>query len=110
MRGTETETFYLFNAGLVHVYMRMTDNFLAPSQLDVPNWNFKSLNSARVNCSIKSSGSLSRFLDIALLKSLDDPQMRASNFINDPSELARTSRKGVVWLDPLLRALTEHGP
>ena len=89
LRGKETQTFYLFNAGLVHVYLRTAGNVLVPPQLDVPHWNFKSLNSERVNCSIKSSGNLSRFLDTALLKSLDDPQVRTSNDIHAPSKLAR---------------------
>jgi len=40
-----------------------------------------------------------------------DPRMHASNYIyNGPSVLARTSPQGVVWIYPLLRALTEHGP
>lgn len=32
---------------------------------DVPNWNLTSLNSARVNSSIQSSGNLAGFLDTA---------------------------------------------
>jgi hypothetical protein len=69
----------LFNIDLVHVYMRTAGNFLVPPQLDVPSWNFKLLNSERVSRIKKSSGNLSRFLDTALLKSLDDPQVRTSN-------------------------------
>jgi len=68
-------------------------NFLVPPQLDISNWNFKSLYSERDNCSMKSSGNLSRFLDTALLISLDDPQARTSNDINGPSKLARFSLK-----------------
>jgi hypothetical protein len=69
----------LFNTDLVHVYMRTPGNFLVPPQLDVPNWDFELLNSERVNCIMKSSGNLSRFLYTALLNSLDDPQVRTSN-------------------------------
>ena len=69
----------MFSTDLVHVYIRTAGNFLVPPQFDVPSWNFKLLNSERVNCIMKSSGNLSRFLDTALLKSLDDPQVRTSN-------------------------------
>ena len=69
----------MFNTDLVHVYMRTAGNFLVPPQLDVPSWNFKLLNSERVNCNMKSMGSLSRFLNTDLLRSLVDSQMRTSN-------------------------------
>jgi hypothetical protein len=59
VRGEEPKAFYSFNAGLVHVYVSMAGNFLVPPQLDVPNWNFKSLNSERVNCNKEIGSSLS---------------------------------------------------
>ena len=94
VREKDAGAFYLFNAGLIHLSVRTAGNFLVPSQLDVPNWNFKSLNSERINFNMKSSGSLSRFLDTALLNSLDDPQVRTSNDINAPSKLARFLLQG----------------
>ena len=79
IREKETGAFYLFTAGLIHLSVRTACNFLVPPQLDVPSWNFKLLNSERVNCIMKSSGNLSRFLYTALLNSLDDPQVHTSN-------------------------------
>jgi hypothetical protein len=45
-------------------------NFRVPPQLDVPNWDFKLLNSDLVSCIMKSSGNRSRFLLTVLFKSL----------------------------------------
>ena len=58
-RGKEPGTFYFHNTGLVHVYLCTADNFLVPPRLDVPNWNFKSLNSERVNCNKEIGSGLS---------------------------------------------------
>ena len=87
VRGGKRGTFYLFNAGLVHVYVRTAGNFLVTPQLDLPNCNFKSLNSERVNCSMKSSGNLSRFLDTALYRALREHNVTAIVLMN-PAGLA----------------------
>ena len=68
-------------------------NLRVPPQLDVPNWNFNFVNYECVNCSIKSSGNLSRFLDTALLRSrVETPYRQAKSL----SRITRCPRSNTI--------------